>query len=193
MGWRENVSSNRPELRDRIADYFHAGDQGVMVADLVDKRGRIKPAYFTDEVFTWLSYETYLNRLHKSDQEFCSPRPGDPAWRRVNGLERPCISPLYQTRPVPPLWSEMLPSLAISSQVLLLWHRKWGHLECCTARENCWQERGAVCWASCCSHTGQAWSTLLWPPSWSTSLQIEATSITRAQVLSRPEITNQYL
>ena len=45
---RENV--NRPELRDKIADYFHAGDQGVLVADLVDKRGQIKPADFTDEV-----------------------------------------------------------------------------------------------------------------------------------------------
>ena len=45
-------SPNRPELRDRIADYFHAGDQGVMVVDLVDNKGRIKPADFTDEVTT---------------------------------------------------------------------------------------------------------------------------------------------
>merc|ERR550517_189045 len=46
------VTPLRPELRDRIADYFHAGDRGVMLSDLVDKRGRIKPADFTDEAFT---------------------------------------------------------------------------------------------------------------------------------------------
>merc|ERR1719432_23606 len=40
----------RPELRDKIADYYHAGDQGVLVAHLVDKRGHIKPADFTDEI-----------------------------------------------------------------------------------------------------------------------------------------------
>ena len=50
MCWRVNV--NRPELRDKIADYYHAGDQGVLVAHLVDKRGHIKPADFTDEVLT---------------------------------------------------------------------------------------------------------------------------------------------
>ena len=88
---RENV--NRPELRDKIADYFHAGDQGVLVADLVDKWGQIKPADFTDEVPK--SNDPVL-QLIKSDQELCPPRLGDLAKRRVNGLEGSRLSPLRQ-------------------------------------------------------------------------------------------------
>ena len=40
----------RAELRDKLVNYFHAGDQGVRVADLLDERGRLKPADFTDQV-----------------------------------------------------------------------------------------------------------------------------------------------